>query len=60
MRHAVAWGLVHRELTGVTAFGVDEIQWRRGHHYLTLVYQIDEGCRRLLWIGRERTCHRAD
>ena len=38
-----------------TAIGVDEIQWRRGHHYLTLVYQIDAGCRRLLWIGRERT-----
>ena len=55
VRHAVAWGLVHRELTGVTAIGVDEIQWRRGHHYLTLVYQIDDGCRRLLWIGRERT-----
>ena len=40
---------------GVEAIGVDEIQWRRGHHYLTLVYQIDAGCRRLLWIGRERT-----
>lgn len=53
--HAVAWGLVHRELSGVEAVGVDEIQWRRGHHYLTLLYQIDEGCRRLLWIGRERT-----
>jgi transposase len=55
VRHAVAWGLVHRELAGVTAVGVDEVQWRRGHHYLTLLYQIDEGCRRLLWIGRERT-----
>jgi transposase len=55
VRHAVRWGLVHRDLAGVTALGVDEIQWRRGHHYLTLVYQIDEGCRRLLWIGRERT-----
>ncbi len=53
--HAVAWGLVHRDLSGVTAVGIDEIQWRRGHHYLTLIYQIDEGCRRLLWIGRERT-----
>ena len=40
---------------GVEAIGVDEIQWRRGHHYLTLVYQIDAHCRRLLWIGRERT-----
>lgn len=55
VRHAVHWGLVHRDLSGATAIGVDEIQWRRGHHYLTLVYQIDDGCRRLLWIGRERT-----
>jgi len=23
--------------------------------YLTLVYQIDLGCRRLLWIGEKRT-----
>jgi transposase len=55
VRHAVRWGLVHRDLSGVEAIGVDEIQWRRGHHYLTLVYQIDAHCRRLLWIGRERT-----
>src|SRR6267142_87572 len=55
VRHAVAWGLVHRDLAGACAIGVDGIQWRRGHHYLTLVYQIDAGCRRLLWIGRERT-----
>jgi transposase len=55
VRHAVHWGVVHRDLAGVQAIGVDEIQWRRGHHYLTLVYQIDAGCRRLLWIGRERT-----
>ena len=55
VRHAVCWGLVHQELTNVTALGIDEIQWRRGHHYLTLVYQIDEGSKRLLWVGRERT-----
>lgn len=55
VRHAVAWGLMHRDLQGVTAIGIDEIQWQRGHRYLTLVYQIDAGCRRLLWIGRERT-----
>ncbi len=52
---AVGWGLEHRSLEGVTALGVDEIQWRRGHHYLTLVYQIQEGCKRLLWIAAERT-----
>ena len=34
---------------------VDEIQYAKGHKYLTLVYQIEQGCVRLLWIGRERT-----
>jgi transposase len=52
---AVAWGLAHRDLTGVKAIGVDEIQWRLGHKYLTVVYQIDEGAKRLLWVGKDRT-----
>ena len=43
------------DLSGTLAIGIDEIQWRVGHQYLTLVYQIDEGSKRLLWIGRERT-----
>lgn len=51
---AVAWGQAHRDLSGIEAIGVDEIAWQRGHKYLTLVYQIDADCRRLLWIGRER------
>lgn len=55
VKHAVSWGIVHRELSGVEALGVDEIQWKRGHKYLTLVYQIDSGCKRLLWVGKERT-----
>jgi len=55
VKYAVMWGIVHRELEGVQAIGIDEIAWQRGHKYLTLVYQIDEGCKRLLWIGRERT-----
>jgi transposase len=54
-KHAVFWGIAHREVGGVEALGVDEIQWQRGHKYLTLVYQIDSGCKRLLWIGQERT-----
>jgi transposase len=52
---AVAWGLQHRDLTGIRAIGVDEVLWHRGHKYLTVVYQIDEHCKRLLWIGRDRT-----
>jgi transposase len=52
---AVAWGLAHRTLDGIEAVGVDEIQWQRGHRYLTLVYQIDNGRKRLLHIAENRT-----
>jgi len=55
VKHAVSWGLAHRDLSGIKSLGVDEVQWQRGHKYLTLVYQIDGGCKRLLWIGQERT-----
>jgi len=51
---AVEWGLAHRDLTNVRSIGVDEISLRRGHRYVTLVYEIDEGLRRLLWIGEKR------
>ncbi|MGF6702548.1 transposase [Paraburkholderia sp. MM5496-R1] len=51
----VDWGLSHRELGTIRAFGVDEIQYGRGHQYLTLVYQIEAGYTRLLWVGQERT-----
>jgi len=51
----VEWGLEHRELSGITAIGVDEIAWRKGHNYLTMVYQIDSGNTRLLWVGKDRT-----
>ena len=54
---AVAWGRAHVDLRGIAAIGIDEIQWQRGHRYLTLVYQIDVGRKRLLWIGRERRVH---
>jgi transposase len=52
---AVEWGRQRMDLSGIKSVGVDEIQWRDGHKYLTLVYQIDQGARRLLWIGRDRT-----
>ena len=34
--------------------GIDEIAVFKGHRYLTLVYQIDCGLRRLLWCGEHR------
>jgi transposase len=42
-------------LESIRAIGVDEIQYAKGHKYLTLVYQIDHGFTRLLWVGKERT-----
>jgi transposase len=55
VEHAVEWGLAHRDLGGLTAIGVDEVAWSRGHRYLTLVYDIGEGTRRLLAVAEERT-----
>ena len=55
VQYVVQWGLRARSLESVHAIGVDEIQYGRGHQYLTLVYQIETGCQRLLWIGKERT-----
>jgi transposase len=55
VEHAVRWGLEHRDLDGIHAIGVDELAWKKGHKYLTLVYQIDHRRRRLLHIAKERT-----
>jgi transposase len=52
---AVEWGLLHRCLGGIKSIGFDEVLWHRGYKFLTVVYQIDEGDRRLLWVGRDRT-----
>ena len=50
----VNWGLKPRVLDGVKALGIDDLHWGRGG-FLTLIYQIDEGTRRLLWVGQRRT-----
>lgn len=55
VRWVVYWGIANQKITNLTAIGVDEIQYRRGHRYLTLVYQIDSGCRRLLFVAKDRT-----
>lgn len=51
----VAYGLAHRDLSGIEAIGVDEVAYAKGHKYLTLVYQLDGGCRRLLHVSRGRS-----
>lgn len=54
VRFVVEYGLANRNLDGVTEIGVDEIAVFKGHKYLTLVYQLNAGARRLLWSGPER------
>lgn len=54
VKMAVIWGLVQDKWKKVRTLGVDEIAWRKGHSYLTMVYQLDEGRKRLLWVGGDR------
>lgn len=54
----VQWGLAHRELRQIESIGVDEIHWGHGlraGNFLTVIYQIDAHCRRLLWVGKRRS-----
>ncbi len=55
VEHAVLWGLAPREFKDIQAIGVDEIAWRKGRSYLTLVYRTDKNMRRLLWVAQDRT-----
>ena len=57
VEHVVTFGLEHRVLGQIDAIGVDEIQYAKGHKYLTLVYQIDLDVTRLL-LGGPRKNHR--
>ena len=51
----VTYGLAHRDLLGITAIGVDEVAYAKGHRYVTLVYQLDQGRRRLLHVREGRS-----
>lgn len=52
--HTVAWGRERVNLDGITAIGVDEIFWGKGK-CATVVYQIDNQRKRLLYIAEKRT-----
>jgi len=49
---AVAYGMAHRDLSTVTHIGIDEISRKRGHVYVTNVYDLKS--RQLLWSGEGR------
>jgi len=51
---AVEWGRARMDMSQITAIGVDEIYWAK-NRFMTLVYQIDNHCKRLLWCGEKRT-----
>lgn len=55
VEHAVTWGLAHRDLSKVTAVGIDEVAWQRGHTYMTLIYDISGPSKRLLAVAEDRT-----
>ena len=53
VEEAVAYGLAHRDLDHVTHIGIDEISRKRGHVYVTNVYDLER--KRLVWSGEGRS-----
>jgi len=47
VKMAVDYGLKNRSTDGVRALGVDEMQCGKGHEYMTLVYEMGDGVKRL-------------
>ena len=41
-------------MSGVTSVGIDEVQFGKGHQYLTVVYQLCGNVRSLLYVGQRR------
>ncbi len=54
IRRVVNHGLEHRDLGETDSLHFDEIAIGKGQDYVTMVYQIDSGNKRLLWIGKGR------
>ena len=40
VEYIVAWGLAHRSLENISAIGVDEVAWQKGHRYLTVTPKL--------------------
>jgi len=53
IRRVVDWGLSRRRQRPLRVLGIDEVSRKRGHKYLTLVYDLERG--ELVWIGKDRT-----
>lgn len=55
VKYVVDYGLENRSLNQIKQIGIDEILFRRGRRFVTLVFEITQGSKRLLWIGEDRT-----
>ena len=53
VKSVVRYGLEHRDLSGITHIGIDEISRRKGQVYLTNVYDLRS--KTLIWSGAERS-----
>jgi transposase len=53
IRRVVIWGLVRRRKRPLRILGLDEVSRKKGHHYLTLAYDLEWG--ELVWVGKDRT-----
>ena len=53
VEEAVAYGLAQQDLADLTHIGIDEISRKRGHVYVTNVYDLAR--KRLVWSGPGRT-----
>lgn len=53
IRKAVDYGLHHRNRRPLHVIGIDEVSRRKGHHYLTVVYDLER--RLLVWVGQDRS-----
>lgn len=50
---AMGRGLERRDLSKLRRIGIDEKQVLSGHHYITLVYDLDTS--KVVWMGEDRT-----
>jgi transposase len=53
IRRVVEWGLARRWKRPLRVLGMDEVSRKKGHRYLTLVYDLERG--ELVWVGKDRT-----
>jgi transposase len=53
VKRTVERGLAKRKLKAIRWIGIDEVSRKKGHHYLTLAYDLER--RYLLWAGEGRS-----